>query len=63
MPGALFALQVDTSAESTLNISAREGLQNLCIKTGMNWGTITIWSCPDSCIQSIEESVYAEPAV
>ncbi|OQS04165.1 hypothetical protein THRCLA_20950 [Thraustotheca clavata] len=54
VPTTNYFLQVEKYAASDSAHVTKQG--------GMDWQTVVVWSCPDSCALSHEEFVYAQPA-
>ena len=70
MPTLLYILRVDEAANEVVNQSSTQGDSfgaNADRMTkligGMDWGVVTVWSCPRSCEQSTEEVVFVQAPV
>lgn len=52
LPSILHVLEVDSCSPAA---SETDNLMDLTSMGGMNWGSIAVYSCPDSCDESREE--------
>ena len=60
LPSLLHVLEVDKYAEDTQNASAGIGY---LLSNGMNWGSVAVYTCANSCSASSEELLVVQESV
>lgn len=63
LPSLLHVLDVDVHATTAVSPKNSDDVMDLISSGGMNWGSIAVYSCSESCEQSREEFIIVQEAV